>query len=353
MKHLVRTLLLVWLLLAATAAAAGQAQERVLRLGLFIPETHVHVREALAPWVERVNEKIEPQGYTIKIFSGGALGRSALLQRRLLYTGVLDLTWYLPGYTPGVYPGVELMEAPLLDDDPEKLTRAFWRMYERGLLPSLGNVQPFALSVSPAYHAHLNFDIDSLADLAGRKIRVNDASESQMVQAMGGTPVAGIGATELAESLSRGMIEGTLFSWHAMGTLGIDRVTHVHIDQPLTFTPSILAMNRGTFESLPAEVREVFLSTSGESLSLDYTRSMLRGAEAAIESARNEPRHIFYEPTEADSQLIERAFERMRENWHGGDAERLALLDAMQEVLAELDAEEAAEAERLTGADTR
>jgi TRAP-type transport system periplasmic protein len=333
---------------ALLAAAAVQAAEpHALRLGLFVPTTQVHVRDALLPWMERVNELLEPEGYVIKLYPGGALGRTAALQGRLLHTGVLDITWYLPGYTPGRYPEIELMELPLLDDDPETLTQAFWRMYERGYLPSLDDVQALALSVSPAYHAHLTFHIDSLADIAGRKIRVNDVSESQIVQAMGGTPVAGIGANELAETLSRGLVDGTLFSWHSMGTMGVDRVTYVHIDTPLTFTPSILAMNRRTYESLPPRVQEILISTSGESLSLDYTRSMLRGAQAAIERARADERHTFYVPSETDRRLIEDAFESMRQRWHGGDAERLALIAAMEEVLAEIDAE------RRTSADAR
>lgn len=333
-----RLMLLPALLLAAGAV---HGKERVLRLGLFIPETHVHVREALAPWVERVNTELEPAGYTIRFFSGGALGRNAMLQSRLLRSGVIDLTWFLPGYTPGLYPNVALMELPLLHDDPVLLTRAFWRMYERGMLPDLDDVQPLALSVSPAYHAHLTFRVNDLGDLAGRKIRVVDASEAQMVRAMGGTPVAGIGATELAESLSRGLVDGALFSWHAMGSLGIDRVTSVHIDHPLTFTPSVVAMNRRTFDSLPAPVQQILLATSGESLSLDYTYSMLRGAEAARERAGGQGHRQFYTPSAADRERLDEAIELMRQRWHQGDADRLALIGAMEDVLAEIEAEDA------------
>jgi TRAP-type C4-dicarboxylate transport system substrate-binding protein len=267
MRSLRRWLLVLALALATTGSAFGK--ERVLRLGLFIPATHVHVREALMPWVARVNPLIEPEGYTIRLFSGGVLGRNALLQSRLLTSGVIELTWFLPGYTPGLYPYVSLMELPLLHDDPVLLTRAFWRMYERGMLPDLDGMQALALSVSPAYQAHLTFPVNSLDDLNGKKIRVVDASEAQMVRAMGGTPVAGIGATELAEALSRNLVDGALFSWHAMGSLGVDRVTHVHIDHPLTFTPSIVAMNQQVFDSLPASVQNALVSTSGESLALD------------------------------------------------------------------------------------
>ncbi len=332
----------LFVLLAVFAASMDVAhgRERVLRLGLFIPETHGHVREALIPWVNRVNEQIEPQGYTIRIFSGGVLGRSAILQSRLLRTGVIDITWFLPGYTPGLYPNVELMELPMVHDDPLLLTRAFWRMYEQGMLPDLENMKALALSVSPPYQAHLTFRLDSLADFAGRKIRVVDASEAQMVQAMGGTPVAGIGATELAESLSRGLVDGALFSWHAMGTLGVDRVTSVHVDYPLTFTPSVVAMNLRAFESLPPAIQQVLVETSGETLSLAYTNSMMRGANAARERAANDDHRQFYEPTEADRVLIGNAIGHMRERWIANGPERVALIAHMEQVVAEIEAED-------------
>lgn len=337
MNALSRLLLSVLLFGLCVTAQADNVRE--LRLGLFVPETHVHVREALIPWVNEVNERIEPMGYRIRMISGGALGRSALLQDRLLRTGVLDITWFLPGYSPGRFPGVELTEFPLLDDDPEKLTRAFWRMYEQGHLPCLDDVRPLALSVSPAYHMHLTFPLNSLEDLAGRKIRVNDASEAQVVMAMGGTPVAGIGANELAESLSRGLVEGALFSWHAMPSLGIDRVTDVHMNQPLTFTPSVLAMNNRTFARLPDDVRRVVEETSGESLSLAYTRAMLGGAQAAVERARTEPHRQFYEPTGEDRQRIADVMDRLRERWQAGDEDRVGMMRVMESVLAQIDAE--------------
>jgi TRAP-type C4-dicarboxylate transport system substrate-binding protein len=338
MRSLRRWLLVLALVLGTAGPAIGK--ERVLRLGLFIPATHVHVREALIPWIEQVNPLIEPEGYTIQLFSGGVLGRNALLQSRLLTSGVIELTWFVPGYTPGLYPNVTLFELPLLHDDPVLLTRAFWRTYERGMLPDLDGMQALALSVSPAYQAHLTFPVDSLDDLAGRKIRIVDASEAQMVRAMGGTPVAGIGATELAEALSRNLVDGALFSWHAMGSLGVDRVTHVHIDHPLTFTPSIVAMNKRVFDSLPSAVRTALLDTSGEALSLAYTESMLRGAVSARARAGEEAHRQFYVPTAADRDRIDAAIEAMRQRWHQGNEERLALIRAMEEVLAELEAEE-------------
>ncbi len=331
---------LIALALSAGVSATATGSERVLRVGLFIPDTHVHVREVLRPWIEQVNEQIRPHGYTIRLFSGGVLGRNAALQARLVRTGVIDMTWFVPGYTPGQFPNVTLMELPMVHDDPMLLTRVFWRMYERGLLPELDDFRAFALSVSPPYQAHLTTPIDSLADFAGRKIRVVDASEAQMVQAMGGTPVAGIGATELAESLSRGLVDGGLFSWHAMASLGVDRVTSVHVDYPLTFTPTMLVMNRRVFESLPAPVRQVLAETSGEALSLAYTESMTRGAMATLERARPEPHRQFYTPTDADRQRINAALDQMRDRWHQNDPEKLALIAEVERLVDEVVTEE-------------
>jgi TRAP-type transport system periplasmic protein len=328
------------------AVQAIEPQVRVLRLGLFVPEGHVHVQQALIPWVRQVNALIEPEGYTIRLFSGGVLGRNAGLQARLLRTGVHDLTWIVNGYSAGRYPDVELMELPLLNDDPETMTRAFWRLYERGMISSLSDMRVLAVSTSPAYQLHLNFDIDDMSDLNGRKIRVNDATQARMVRAIGATPVGGIGANELAETLSRGLVEGALFSWHAMSSVGVERVTRTHIEQPFTFTPTMLAMNKDSFDSLPEPVRDVIVRTSGERLSLAYIHSMLSGAEAALRRAREDAGRTFHTPTDADRAIVNDALQRLGEAWHRHRPERLALIDALEEVLAELEAEGANRAGR-------
>jgi len=332
-------LLLTGIARAQDPGPANASSERLLRLGVFAPERHVHVETALIPWVERVNSEIARKGIEIRLFSGGALGRKGEFQYRLLETGVHDLSWFPTGYMPGRFPALELFEIPLLTDDPVALTRAFWRLYERGDLPGFEGLKALALSVSPAYNFHLTFPVDSLDDLAGRKIRVLNAVQAEMMTGLGATPVAGIGGSEVAESLSRGLIDGALFSWHATRSMGVELITTTHISQPIAFSPSIVVMRESVFESLPDRARHAIAETSGEDLSMAYIRSMQLAAEAAVARVEADPRHSLYTPTAEEQKRFHDAFERIARGWAGDELWRRELIEALADVLAEIEAE--------------
>jgi len=333
---------------ALLPGGAARAQEpgsdphhRLLRLGIFAPQRHIHVQEALIPWMENVNSTLRKDGFEIELFSGGALGRKGEFQLRLLRTGIHDLNWFPTGYVPGRFPGAELLEIPLLTDDPRALTRAFWRLYDRGALPGFSDLKALALSVSPAYHFHLTFPVDSLDDLAGRKIRVLNAAQAEMMRVLGATPVAGIGGSEVAESLSRGLIDGALFSWHATRSMGIELITTTHINQPIAFSPSVVVIRQETFDSLPPRSRAAIEAASGEAFSMAYIESMQSHADAAVERVKADPRHTIYTPTPAEQERFRRAFQRVVERWAGGDPERERLIDRLDAVLQEIQAERA------------
>lgn len=333
MSVILRFLTLSALLICGAAQARDMT---VLRLGIFAPERHVHVREVVLPWVEDVNSRLADHDIRIAAFTGGALGRKGDMQLRLLETGVHDLTWFPTGYLPGRFPETELFEIPLLTDDPELLTRAFWRLYEEGSLSGFDDFKPLAISVSPPYHFHLTFPVESLNDLAGRKIRVLNAAQAEMMQSLGATPVAGIGGSEVAESLSRGLIDGAMFSWHATRSMGVERITTMHIDQAIAFSPSILVMRQDSFDALPAPARRIIDETTGEAMSLAYIRTMLGEVKKALIRVGNTDRHSFYTPTADEQAALQKTFTALAERWAGTNTARLELVRDLKRVLANM-----------------
>lgn len=327
------------LLLPLSSAEAGEG--RVLRFGLFIPDRVVHVREVVKPWVAGLNEDMAGEA-EIRLYPGGALGRDGDMQWRATTTGVLDLTWFPTGYVAGRFPAIEIFDFPLLSDDPMTLTIALWRLYERGYLKGLEGVRALALSVSPAYNFHLAFPLETLDDLKGRKIRVVNRSQAVLVEALGAKAIAGISATQAAESLSRGLIDGALFSWHATRAIGIDRVTESHILAPVAFSPSVLIINEASYARLPEAARRAIDARSGEALSIAFTQSLIREAEASRARAEADPKHRLYRPDADEHARMRDVFRRLGDDWTGGDPERERLLAALRGLLAEIAAERGA-----------
>jgi TRAP-type C4-dicarboxylate transport system substrate-binding protein len=307
-------------------------------MGIFVPGQVVYVREVLAPWVARLNDELAGMA-RIKLFTGGALGRDGAMQLHLLERGVLDVTWFITSYEAGRFPDADPFAFPLLSDDPMALTIAFWRAFERGLLEDFDEIKPLAISVSPPYNFHLAFPIDDLDGLQGRKIRVINAAQAQVVQAVGATAVAGAGAMEIAESLSRGLIDGTLFNWHSLLPVGLHLTTQVHIEQPVAFSPAVLAMNKESFAALPVAARKVIEANSGEALSIAITRSMLNEARKTRRALRESDRHRFYLPSPAEKQQFRAAFDALGASWRKQNPERRDLLDTLRTMLSEIESE--------------
>ena len=314
-------------------AQAPKATPTILRLGIFVPDRVVHVRAAMIPWLLRVNEKILPMGYEIRLFSGGALGHDGEMQLRLLMAGVTDITWFPFGYVAGRFRAISLLEIPVLSDDPMALTRAFWRLYEGDFFPGLDDVAVLGLSVSPANYLHMAADIDGLEAVSNRKIRVTNAAQARIVEAMGATAVGGITATQIAESLSRKMLDGVLFSWHGTKATGIELTTRSHMTQALGFTPSAVVMNKSRFLDLPPQVRDAIMAESGEAFSMAITGAMMAEADKAIGRVKESEDHQFYQPTPAESAHLKAAFEAMAQQWQGTDQGRGDLVRELRRLL--------------------
>ena len=328
----------VFFLLAGLSGPASAA-ERELRAAVFVSARVVHVRDVIAPWIAALNEALDGTAH-VTLYGGGALGRDGKLQWRLLRSGVSDITWLPVGYEAGRFPATEIFELPLLSDDPLRLTRAAWRLYERGELPGFEEVKVLALSVSPAYGVHLAFPLDSMADLAGARIRVVNHAQAGLVRALGAVPVAGIGANALAESLSRHLVDGALFGWHAIRPVGIERVSETHIIEPIGFALSAIVMNRDSFAALPSHARAAIEGLSGEPLSVAFTARLVAEAEAARARVAAAG-HRLYRPGPQEAARVRAYFAAYGRAWRARDPERRRIHDALARMLRSLQEERA------------
>lgn len=336
------TALLKYLLTVFTVAAAFLASvtaypaERVLRLGVFVPPQTINVRKVLAPWVAEINAAAAGE-VRVELFAGGAMGRSGRAQYQLLKARVHDIGWIVLSYTPGQFADTRMFEVPLYSDDPMAISLAFWRLYQAGRLDGFDEVVPLALYVSTPFYLHLNFPARTIADLAGRKIRVVTYSQARVVEAVGATPIGGITATQMAESLSRGLIDGTAFNWYAARAMGLTQVTRHHFEQPFAYSPALVAMNKKTFASLSPRMRAIFRDLSGERLIRLFVTEMVKAGQAVATETRERKGHRFIDATPADTVTWRSAFSALEEQYARDVENGRDKLAAYKAMLADLE----------------
>ena len=334
---MIRAVVVGMTLMLSLAAPMGAATPApVLRFGTFLPAPTINVRLGIVPWVREVNAAADGR-FRIELFTGGAMGRNGKAQLALLRAGVLDITLLLPHYTPGQFPAAELFEIPLYGASAMETSLVFWRMYKRGLLAGFDDIHPLALFVAAPSYLHMNFVYRRIDDLKGRKIRATTLFQARVLEDLGATPIGGITATQLAESLSRGLIDGAIFNWFAARRpMGITQVTTHHLEQPIAFTPAIIAMNRVRYEALPEAARRLLDDEAGPPFIRLLVGVMQSYSDRSIAESRGDPGRVFVTPDAREKARWRAAFKRQLDLWRTRTAASEALLAAYKDILDDI-----------------
>ena len=127
------------ILLLALATGAF-AQPVTLKLASFEPPQAPITGGVLTPWA---NEVSAASGGTLKIdiYPGGTLGRSPLQQLKLVQDGVADITWTVPGYTPGRFDDTQVAELPFLVTDATSGSLAMTGLHKQGMLRGFDDIK--------------------------------------------------------------------------------------------------------------------------------------------------------------------------------------------------------------------
>lgn len=250
--------------LAALSPWQAVAQTENLRVACFLPARSVSVTKMFEPWIKQIGDEtggaVKMQGYW-----GGSLGRHPAKQFDLAKDGVADISLVLPGYTPGKFPDFGMFELPYMLRSAYESSVAQWRMHQKGLLGGMGAVKVLGFLSTEPNLIHTRKPLKSLADLKGMKIRAAGPVYSATVKHFGGIPI-GMPVTQVTESISRGVVDGTLLGWGGALIFRISNVTSYHYEAPLGTTPAVVVMNMKKWNALSAKSKAAILKYSGANI---------------------------------------------------------------------------------------
>ena len=86
---------------------------------------------------------------------------------------------------------------------------------------------------------------------------------------MAGIPVS-TSTTQVAESLNRGVIQGTLNGWSALRSFRITPLIKTHVDVPLGVRSFFLGITKTVYDGLPAKAKAAIKADSGLSLAKEF-----------------------------------------------------------------------------------
>lgn len=254
------------ILLASTGFnAASAASPITLRFSSFEPPQAFITSKILAPRAKRVATDSKDT-LKIEMYAGGTIGRDPASQTTLVMNGVADIARIVPGYTPGRSDAVTAVELPFILLSAYAGSVANWRMYEDGYWKGGGfdEIKPSCVcSAAPALIT-TTYSASKLADIKGHKFRAAGPVSLNVIKALGAVPVGGITGPQLAESLARGLVDGTLNEWNALQTFRVLDVAKYHIVLPLGGLSLMVIMNKQKYAGLPPAAKAAIDKNSGE-----------------------------------------------------------------------------------------
>ncbi len=294
---------------AATVLAATQfavtAEAKDVRFGVFFSERANVVQKVLIPWAKWWEEK-SGGAVKVKFFFGGTLGRNPREQYKLVRSGIMDIGFVVPSYTPGTFPDFDLFQAPNKARSATEGSYATWQLYKAGLIRNLDKIEVLGVFTTGAYSIHTVKPVRKIADLKGMKLRAGGRVQNRIVTALGATPV-GMRVTKIAENISRGLLDGSVSEWNAAQTFKILKVTKSHYETSLGVLPIMVVMNKKTFASLPDAAKK--LVPEGVALMAKLQGAASDAATAAaiakVKAAKDE---LYTVPSAADIAVMEKAF---------------------------------------------
>lgn len=236
--------------IALSSLVGAAASAETLRFSSFEPPVAFLTKEVFTGWAENVTAASGGE-VTVKMFPGGTLGRSPAQQLQMVQDGVADIAFIVPGYNPGVFSGVTVGELPFTVTNAKNGSEAIWSLYAQGMLD--GDFDKFRIigifTTSPQAIASKS-RIDMPVDMNGKNFRASSPNLLVAIEQMGAVPVGGITGPTIAESVSRGLIDGSFNEWNALKSFRIMEAVDNVLEVPMGTTPLMVVMNKEKYEGL-------------------------------------------------------------------------------------------------------
>lgn len=300
---------------AFALAFAAHAETVTLKYASFLPATTSNNSITMP----KVKEKLEAESggtLTMEFFPGGTLGAGAKTQMRLVMNGGADAAEIPVPYNPGRIAGIDVFELPNLSKDNTDASLITMKMIESGEMSGLDKFVVLGALQAGPYLIHSKTPVEKLADLEGKRIRVSGAVQSDIVKAFKGVPVANIPANQIAENLSRNLIDAALVDMGNVYNFGIQDETKYHVTNlPLGSFAVLFLMNKDTYAKLDDKQKAAVDAVRGEWFTKTVGGDMDAQMHAVEKRLREDSNHHLVELSAEDLEKAKSLLQGVTDAW--------------------------------------
>jgi TRAP-type C4-dicarboxylate transport system substrate-binding protein len=308
--------------------AASAAEPVTLKLAFFSSDRSLTYRGAIKPFIDAVNT--EAKGLVkIDLYSGGILGKEVALQPQVVLDGAADIAFVVPGYTPNRFPDNSVLELPGLLGDIREGTLIYTRLLAANELRGYEKFFVIGAFVTEPESIHSRTTINSVGDLKGKKIRVNNAGESAALERLGAIPVL-MQITNISDAISQGTVDGASVSLLPMSDYGIKRVAISHYFLQTSGAPLALLMSRKSFDALPPPAQNIIRKYSGVWMAERFIETYEVAVSQVMDQLQSEPNRKLVFPSQSDLDIAHAAFKEVIAEWTAASPRHRELLGLVE-----------------------
>ncbi len=258
----------------------------------------------LEPWYKSVEESSNG------LISITAYPENTLVKEEQQYDALLDgtsdISVIVIDYNPGTFPVAEVSGLPMLFPDPGTASDVFYDIVHEYCQEELKDVQILGVTVMSANQYAGTKPVKVPADFKGLRMRSGAAVETDIINALGATPVE-IPTGDLAVSMERGMADGTFLTWSFLFLTGAPNWGKHWTECDVFYRCFVIAMNKDKWESLAAEQQQAFLDNS--------TKEKCREYNLANDTLADGPKKSFMDMAQAPGKSFHTLTAEERAQW--------------------------------------
>ncbi len=220
----------------------------------------------LVPWVHRIEEQSFGR-IRIDIYPSMALGGQPAELFDQARDRVVDIVWAMPSDTAGRFPKIETFELPFVP--PRRALvgcKAIADFADEHLMDEFREIHPICFSCADRGVLHANRPVRAVAEVRGLRLDVSTRFTAAAIAILGGRPVP-MPSGQLPLAITHHVVDGCVLPWDMVPALKLDTLLKAHTDfadDALSTTTAVLAMNKTSYEKLPADLKKVIDDNSGQ-----------------------------------------------------------------------------------------
>lgn len=323
---------LIPLLLSLTLGLmTAHAENVTLKYASFLPATTSN-NAVTFPKVKEKLEQASNNTLSAELFAGGTLGAGAKTQMRLVQNGVADAAEIPVPYTPGRITGLDVFELPNIVKNNTDHSLLTLKLIQEGDIGGLDKFVVLGTLMAGPYLIHSKTPVEKLDDLKGKRIRVSGAVQADMVKAFGAVPVANIPANQIAENLSRNLLDGALVDMGNVYNFGIQDETKYHVlNLPLGAFQVLFLMNKDKYNKLDATQKKAVDEVAGQWFTQTVGGDMDAQTQAVEDKLKADGSHHLVNFSDADLKIAEAKLQTIVDNWKKQNPKNAALYDKVKQ----------------------